>query len=197
VSDHLSDFGLLPWGEHGPVAASAAFIAGGILPGLGSLFEHGPLELGKRAHCLNRSGVTLGLHLAAESTNVRGMSTSPDILLVDDDPQVLATTKMLLKSGGITSVVTARSASEAQEMWEQHKGHLRLLLTDLQLGPRPPSGEDLAKVFHSEKPALRSIILSAFPTAYDSKRVEGRDYFLKPYSVKDLLGAVRAAIQTA
>jgi hypothetical protein len=42
---HLSNLGLLLLGKLRATSADASFLSGGIQPGLGPFFEHGPLEL--------------------------------------------------------------------------------------------------------------------------------------------------------
>jgi DNA-binding NtrC family response regulator len=76
----------------------------------------------------------------SEQRSTQPPSSSPTILVVDDEPSIRELCKAILQQAGFTVLVTDGS-SEALKLCAQHEGPIDLLLTDLVL---PPPGFQLA-----------------------------------------------------
>jgi len=90
---------------------------------------------------------------------VTTLNGSETVLLVEDDDQVRAVAKAILRRGGYF-VIEARSAGEALLACEQHPQRIHLLLADVvmpQMG-----GVELARRMSREHPALRVLCMSGF-----------------------------------
>ena len=115
---------------------------------------------------------------------------APLTLILDDDPSVAHVTNLVFKAAGIKTLV-ATTASEAVEIWNKHKDEIALFVSDNQLGGFV-TGEQLVQIFSSDRPSLKSIILSSSPLDSQFKgRVEGVDFFQKPWSCRAVLAAAR------
>src|SRR5262245_30741273 len=101
----------------------------------------------------------------------------PLILVVDDQVSVAQAARLFLEHAEM-EVLIATSPSEAIALWESRKGDVNVLIADFDLQD-PVTGEQLAKKFETDKPNLKSLILSAY--AFDDSRfpgrVEGVDFF--------------------
>jgi DNA-binding NtrC family response regulator len=87
---------------------------------------------------------------------LRGTET---VLLVEDDDQVRAVARSILRATGY-QVIEARSAGEAILQSEKHKGAIHLLLTDVvmpQMG-----GPELAKRLASTRPNMKVLCTSGY-----------------------------------
>jgi DNA-binding NarL/FixJ family response regulator len=107
------------------------------------------------------------------------------VLVVEDD----GFTRMLLattcESLGF-DCVAAGSAIEARSAWTDHED-LEAALLDLDLGPGP-TGVDLARAFHVERPQVRLIIL----TSYSDVRLAGNLPTIPP----DVTFATKSQVST-
>jgi len=93
---------------------------------------------------------------AARSMGLRGSET---ILLVDDDPQVRAVAKSILKRCGYY-VIEAGNAGEALLHAEAHVGPIHLLLTDVVMPQL--SGPALARRLASVRPEMKVLCMSGY-----------------------------------
>jgi signal transduction histidine kinase/CheY-like chemotaxis protein/HAMP domain-containing protein len=114
------------------------------------------------------------------------------ILIVEDEPAVLAMGKIILQDCGY-NVLEALSGVEAIELWHLHKDFIDLLLTDM-IMPQGISGMDLAVSLTNEKPALKVLLTSGycvddFDTEFISKN--SSTFLQKPYTRFTLAKAVR------
>ncbi|MGC2324019.1 MAG: response regulator transcription factor [Terriglobales bacterium] len=117
----------------------------------------------------------------------------PNILVVDDEPQITRVLKTTLASHGY-SIRTARDGDEAIQLMKDWPPDL--LITDL----RMPNMDGLALCRHVRrgKSAMPIIVLSV--RGEDRTKVEALDagaddYVTKPFSVNELLARVRAALR--
>jgi len=118
----------------------------------------------------------------------------PLVLLIDDEAVVAQSCKMLLKAGGF-DVLVATSVAAAIEAWNVHQADIQIVLTDWAIDHQT-NGEQLVERFRADRPNLKSILYSAHPLQQLlSNRVEGVDYLQKPVAGKDLIAAVRRALQ--
>jgi DNA-binding NtrC family response regulator len=83
------------------------------------------------------------------------------ILVVDDDPKILAVVSGLLGENDNYNVLTASSGSNALEQSRNFKGDIQLLLSDFEM-PRGMSGADLATAMTIDRPNLKVLLMSGF-----------------------------------
>jgi len=117
--------------------------------------------------------------------------TRPLILIVDDQQCVAQAARHLLESAGM-DVLIATSPAEATAIWESRKRDVNLLMADFNLG-ESVTGEQLANNFETDKPSLRSIIITADSLDYHQfpGRTEGVDFVQKPWDGSTLISAVQ------
>lgn len=94
------------------------------------------------------------------------------ILLVEDEPSVRMLTRVVLERAGY-QVVEAAHGVEALELWQQHRGNIQLLLTDIVM-PEGVSGRELATRLRADDPTLGVIFTSGY-----SAEIAGRELSLK------------------
>jgi signal transduction histidine kinase/ActR/RegA family two-component response regulator len=130
---------------------------------------------------------------AAEVPRARSHET---ILLVEDDPDVLAYTREVLEGLGY-HVVAAPNAQSALTSLEMHPS-IALLLTDVQLPEL--NGPDLAQEIGHLRPGLPVLYTTAYPAmAVLHRGLLARDVktINKPFALAELAAAVRSAIESA
>lgn len=116
------------------------------------------------------------------------------ILVIEDDPGVLSFAETVLKGNGYT-VLTAASAMEARVVFHEHQDSLGLIFSDVVLPDK--NGLDLVDEFGSEKPGIRVLMTSGYMDEKSLSRIirDNNYRFLpKPYTMKDLLAAVRVLL---
>lgn len=114
------------------------------------------------------------------------------ILIVDDDPDLLALIGMRLVSAGYT-VAQAASGLEALEIFRAERP--RVVVTDLRMDGM--DGHALFERLHAEAPSVPVIILTAHGTIPDAVAATQRGVFsflTKPFDGRELLARVAAAI---
>ena len=121
------------------------------------------------------------------------------ILLVGDEPDILATAREMLEGEGF-QILDAPNAEEAVRVAAAHAGPIHLLLTDVVMPGA--SGHDLAQILGLQRPDLRVLYMSTFAI------VQGRQQFaeaeagldlgapivLKPFTVERLLEKVQEVL---
>lgn len=114
------------------------------------------------------------------------------ILVVDDDPDLLALITMRLGSAGY-SVSQAASGEEALEIFRAERP--RAVVTDLRMDGM--DGHALFEHLHTEAPSVPVIILTAHGTIPDAVAATQRGVFsflTKPFDGRELLARLAAAI---
>ena len=129
------------------------------------------------------------------------MAQEKRILIVDDDPDVIESTKIVLESAGY-SVTAAANGTEAMEQIEKHLPDLILL--DVMMAD-PTEGFHLSYKLHEDAiySKIPIIIVSGISekTGFDFAREKGTDYikaddFLeKPVNPQTLLSKIAALIE--
>ena len=134
-----------------------------------------------------------GAPAAAPSTAPPASSTAAlKVVVVDDDPLVLAGTASMLEDLG-HSVLTASSAEQALALIEREPG-IRLVLSD-QVMPKM-TGAQLFDVLRKERPMLPLILASGFaelPAGVVAAAVK----LAKPFDQRQLADAITRAMATA
>jgi len=116
------------------------------------------------------------------------------ILLVDDEPELLNLVERILEKQGF-SVFTAHDAETALEIAARYADRIALLLTDIRL-PKM-SGFSLGRHLSEAYPNMKSLFMSGYTDWQDEGKPVSKeeiDFIAKPFSIKDLLGAVQKAL---
>jgi DNA-binding response OmpR family regulator len=128
---------------------------------------------------------------SAETLNVpRAMGR---ILVVEDDPSVQKALKRLFETEGYTVEVQANGQSALESFQVAPPA---VIILDLRL-PKL-SGSDLCKVVKAQAPELPIVVLSATSDVSDKVlllELGADDYVTKPFSPRELLARVRAALR--
>jgi two-component system cell cycle sensor histidine kinase/response regulator CckA len=121
----------------------------------------------------------------------RGRET---VLVVEDEPAILALTVRMLERQGYT-VIGASAPGEAIGLVRQYGSEIHLLLTDVVMPEM--NGRDLAKNLLSLHPQLKRVFMSGYPAdiiAHHGVLDEGVYFIQKPFSMADLAGKIRGAL---
>jgi signal transduction histidine kinase/CheY-like chemotaxis protein len=116
------------------------------------------------------------------------------ILIVEDEPEVLALAADILQARGYT-VVSAGGPEEALAWMAQHPGSMDLLLTDVVM-PRM-SGPELATRIEAMCPGVRVVYMSGYAadaSGHHSVFDFGAGFVQKPFTSEDLSRKIRDAL---
>jgi len=118
------------------------------------------------------------------------------ILIVDDEPFDLELMRETLANAGYT-VITATNGREALAVYEQHRGQIQLLLSDVAM--EPVGGCELARRLTKLDKDLEVIFVSAYAGAqalnYRIPGLSSAAFVQKPFTPEELLAKVREFIQ--
>jgi CheY-like chemotaxis protein len=151
-------------------------------------------------------GTTFRIYLPssdASGQDTRGSDTdlvkpptgTETILLVEDESEVRAVTRLILERHGYR-VWEAANGLEAQRVWEERGGRAQLLLTDLVM-PEGISGLELAKRLRAVAPKLRVVFTSGYSSdiaGQEFKLEEGQNFLQKPCPARLLLETIRKCL---
>src|SRR5579871_3363271 len=121
------------------------------------------------------------------------VSTAAKILIVDDEPGVLLTSRAILQQEGY-DVEAAANGAEAVEAIRQR--HYDLVLTDLKMPGIDGLGV-LAEV-RKRSPLTVTVMMTGYGSvgsALDAVQLGAYEYLLKPIEVEDLKQAVRRSLE--
>jgi two-component system cell cycle sensor histidine kinase/response regulator CckA len=104
------------------------------------------------------------------------------VLIVDDDPQIIAVVSALLAESGY-NVLTAATGSKALQQSREYPGEIHLLLSDFQMPGM--SGIDLGTVMTMERPNLKVLMMSGFDGGMLVLN-EGWHFLAKPFIASQL-----------
>jgi DNA-binding NtrC family response regulator len=111
------------------------------------------------------------------------------ILVVDDEPSVIAIVGQMLKGVFNGPIFFASTAARAAELWQEHP--IELLITDMTLGES--SGDTLAANFIRSNPQGRVVIITGWEIDLtEVERTIGRriPVLRKPFSPDELQQAI-------
>jgi two-component system response regulator GlrR len=116
------------------------------------------------------------------------------ILIVDDEPAILQTFKLVLESAGY-EVTTADSATDAKQKLADQK--FDVVITDVRM-ETSTAGFDVVRAAHQTSPATPVALLTAFPLpTADWKRAGADAFFNKGFNVREMLDWIRARLGAA
>ena len=113
------------------------------------------------------------------------------ILLVEDEPAILAMIKRMLERLGY-NVLAASSPNEALSTAAQHSGKIDLLLTDVVMPEM--NGRQLVAQMRALRPDIETLFMSGYTAdiiANQGVVDEGLDFLQKPFSKKELAAKLR------
>ena len=119
---------------------------------------------------------------------------SRTILVVDDEPAILALTRDVLEIHGY-AVLTARNGEEALRTYRERQGRIDLVLLDLTMPLM--GGLECFRRMKEADPGVAVVISSGFSSESSAEEVlrEGAlDYLQKPYDIEHLARTVAAAL---
>jgi nitrogen-specific signal transduction histidine kinase/CheY-like chemotaxis protein len=117
------------------------------------------------------------------------------ILLVEDEPTLRAPAVTTLSRLGYR-VLEASSGNDALEVWKQHRGEIRLLLTDL-IMPGGMTGRELAAQLLQQNPKLKVVYSSGYSVEIvgkDFSPKENVNFLTKPYEAEKLAQTIRNSL---
>jgi two-component system, cell cycle sensor histidine kinase and response regulator CckA len=117
------------------------------------------------------------------------------ILVVEDEPALRALVTEILTLYGYT-VLAASSGVEALQVWENHRGDVQLLLTDMVM-PEGVSGRELGERLLKQSPDLKVVYTSGYSPGMSGKDfalLEGFNFLPKPYPPTRLAEVVRECL---
>ena len=110
------------------------------------------------------------------------------ILFVEDEAFVREVTCEVLQSAGYR-VLTAKNAAEGARMYEEYRGEVKLLLTDVILPGE--TGRALAGRLRRENPGLKVLLVTGYAVEMGLRDGEPEECLAKPFSAEGLLRRVR------
>ena len=121
------------------------------------------------------------------------VSTLP-VLLVDDEPQLLHSVSVVLRSAGMTQILTQSDGREVLPMLAVHE--VGVLVLDLTM-PHIPGSALLERVAadHPDVPVLVMTATNDLETAVQCMQAGAVDYLLKPVDHRRLVSAVKRALE--
>ena len=117
------------------------------------------------------------------------------ILIVDDEPEVRAVARDMLKAKGYTTLDTG-DPTLALRVARTEPQPIHLLLTDVVMPLM--NGRQLAEKIRTLRPGVKVLYMSAYTTAtvegYGIRLAPGEPFVLKPFRMEDLASKVRSAL---
>lgn len=116
------------------------------------------------------------------------------ILLVEDEPAILAMAKIILAEQGY-AVIAANTPGEAIRLAREHGGDIHLLMTDVVMPEM--NGRDLANTLLSLYPGMKRLFMSGYTAdviAHHGVLDEGVPFIQKPFNIHALAGKLREVL---
>jgi signal transduction histidine kinase/CheY-like chemotaxis protein len=129
--------------------------------------------------------------LADPISNLRGAGET--VLLVEDNPFVSKTLAASLSRLNY-QVLSAAHSQEALHLWQEHRGQIQILLTDMVM-PNGVNGLELAMQLRAERPELPVIVVSGYSQELVAGGLSAGMLFLpKPCSLVSLANTLRQSL---
>ncbi len=110
------------------------------------------------------------------------------VLIVDDDPAVLAMAANILEKAGYRTML-ASNGIEALHVFQSYAEHIDVVVTDLVMPEM--SGVELAERIHAAYPRMNIVLMSGYvPDEYRGV-CESYPFLAKPFRTEKLLAAVQ------
>jgi PAS domain S-box-containing protein len=122
---------------------------------------------------------------------------SETILVVEDESSVRALTRTVLERAGY-QVYEAAHGREALRVWDEHRGSIQLLLTDIVM-PEGLNGRELAARLQASSPGLKVVFTSGYSVDIAGRELTleiGQNFIQKPSSPEHLLRTVRRCLDS-
>ena len=119
------------------------------------------------------------------------------VLVVDDEAHIRAGAAQALEHTGFT-VLTAANGKEAVAVFRQHAETIRAVLLDLTMPNM--DGAATARELRQIQPDVRIILTSGYTAEEATRQFTERElvgFLQKPYGLKDVIAAVRSALEPA
>ena len=117
------------------------------------------------------------------------------ILIVDDEPEVRAVARDMLKAKGYTTLDTG-DPMLALRIARTESQPIHLLLTDVVMPLM--NGRELADQLRPIRPGIKVLYMSAYSTEavedYGIRLAPGEPFVLKPFTMEGLVSAVRVVL---
>ena len=117
------------------------------------------------------------------------------ILIVDDEPEVRAVARDMLKAKGYTTLDTG-DPMLALRIARTESQPIHLLLTDVVMPLM--NGRELADQLRPIRPGIKVLYMSAYSTEavedYGIRLTPGEPFVLKPFTMEGLVAAVRTVL---
>jgi CheY-like chemotaxis protein len=138
-----------------------------------------------------------GQALAAQPKSAAKMrrSTGETVLLVEDEPSILAIAQKVLDRLGYT-VLAAATPGKALQLAEAHAGKIHLLMTDVVMPEM--NGRDLARELLARKPETKCLFMSGYAAdviVHQGVIEKGVQFIQKPFTMADLAAKVRETLE--
>jgi two-component system, cell cycle sensor histidine kinase and response regulator CckA len=134
-----------------------------------------------------------------QTTTKQNMATGTETILVAEDEPVLRELVVNILEFCGYRIYQAESGPAAVKVWEEHRGEINLLLTDMVM-PGGMSGRQLAERLQKSDPALKVIYTSGYSPGMAGKDIallEGFNFLAKPYPPSKLAQVVRESLDGA
>ncbi|HDR05916.1 MAG TPA: response regulator, partial [Candidatus Marinimicrobia bacterium] len=122
------------------------------------------------------------------------LTGNESILIVEDEPSILAMGKMMLEEFGY-KVLTANSPQEAVFLVKNYDGVINLLITDVVMPEM--NGRELAKIILKHRPNIKLLFMSGYTAnviAHHGVLDKEVEFIEKPFSLPKLGKKVRAIL---
>lgn len=139
--------------------------------------------------CLENTARLEDANLLSRVAEVLGHTET--ILFVEDEAFVREVTCEVLQSAGY-GVLTAKNAAEAALLYDQRRGEIQLLLTDVVLPGE--TGRSLALKLKRQNPKLKILFVTGYAEQMALQETNSEECLAKPFSTEVLLRRVRLVL---
>jgi CheY-like chemotaxis protein len=160
--------------------------------------RHGWIELVSQPGAGATFRIFLPQASPATAQDAQSSWAAETILLVDDEAAMRGMIRNALQRASY-DVIEADTGVQALSVWEQNKGQVNVLLTDMVM-PDGINGRDLARRLKASKPGLKVIYTSGYDldeAANKDRAKEGFRFLQKPYDMRELLATVQETLSPA